>query len=50
MVWDIAPIEIIEQLVFWSSTPLSAVIKGGFLKVFDYEHEHEKWRTTSINR
>ena len=21
MVWDIAPIEIIEQLVFWSSTP-----------------------------
>ena len=29
--------------------PLSAIIKGVFLKIFVYEHEHEKWRTSSIN-
>ena len=38
------------SLLIVYTRPLSAVIKGGFLKIFDYEHEHEKWRTTSINR
>ena len=41
LLWDRAPIEIIEQinLLIVYTWPLSAVIKDDFLKIFVYQHE-----------